>query len=437
MSRILIKSIIFSLVIVFAGLNVVYAQTAPVTGKVELLKADGIREPVVGALVEPFRMDIKASAPSAKTNSKGEFSFAGMQVGATFFLAVSGPNISPTFLPNVRAGQERLLITVNPGDGTRLKEDEVRQGAAAAKAGTAEKADMTAAQKKAQAEFEGKVAEVKAKNEKAEKVNEIVNRVVKEGEAAFKAKNWELAIVKFDEGANADPEFVGSAPVFLMNKGLALTERAIENHNKAVRLTDPTEKAALGQQIKSDLVGSVNSFQRGWNVLTKAQASDIPDKGSYDLAKVNTLRSAAVAFRRAVEMQRVDPSLIDAAKILLPEYVNTETDAERKLQARLTLADLYRIAEDRENAVVAYKKVLETSPDNPDALAYAGIVLVDLGWLKDNDKELSQEGANYLQKFVSIAPDSHALKSGAVEYLNILKEQSIIPVKPAPARRRP
>ena len=46
---------------------------------------------------------------------------------------------------------------------------------------------------------------------------------------------------------------------------------------------------------------------------------------------------------------------------------------------------------------------------------YLGIVLVDLGWLKDNDKARSQEGANYLQKFVSLAPDSHTLKTGAVQ----------------------
>ena len=69
MSRILLRSIIFSLVIVFAGLSVIHAQTAPVSGKVEVVKADGTREPVAGALVEPFRMDIKASAPTATTSA--------------------------------------------------------------------------------------------------------------------------------------------------------------------------------------------------------------------------------------------------------------------------------------------------------------------------------------------------------------------------------
>ncbi|MGI8882772.1 MAG: hypothetical protein ACR2IA_00825, partial [Pyrinomonadaceae bacterium] len=57
----------------------VLAQTSPVRGRVELVKADGTKEPVAGAMVEPFRTDAKGKAPSAKTNKKGEFSFAGLQ----------------------------------------------------------------------------------------------------------------------------------------------------------------------------------------------------------------------------------------------------------------------------------------------------------------------------------------------------------------------
>jgi len=71
----------------------------------------------------------------------------------------------------------------------------------------------------------------------------------------------------------------------------------------------------------------------------------------------------------------------------------------------------------------------------PDELGGSGLGLVDLAWLKDNDKALSQEGADILQKFVAAAPDTNPLKQGAVEYLNILKTQNIVPVK-APVKKR-
>ena len=72
-----------------------------------------------------------------------------------------------------------------------------------------------------------------------------------------------------------------------------------------------------------------------------------------------------------------------------------------------------------------------------DALAGAGLMLVDLAWLKDNDKALAQEGAYYLQRFVAIAPDSNKMKEGAKGYLEILKQQSIVPVKTAtPSKKK-
>jgi tetratricopeptide (TPR) repeat protein len=437
MSRNLIKSFIFSLVVVFAGSIVASARTAPVTGKVELLKADGTREPVVGALVEPFRMDIKASAPSAKTNSKGEFSFAGIQVGPTYFLAVSGPNVAPTFLPNVRAGQERLLITVKPGDGTRLTEEEVRQGASAAKAGSAEKAEMTADQKKAQAEYEAKVKEIDAKNKQAEKVNEVVGRAIKEGNEAFNAKNYDLAIAKYDEGIAVDPEYVGSAPVFYNNRGAALLARAIIYYNAAIKEKDVAEKIAGLGNARKDMLDATNGYKRSWAVLQKAPASEITDKNNFEAAKTNTLRGSRDIFRTAVRTEQVDPEMIEAAKILIPEFVKAEPDAAAKAEANLIFADLYRVAGDSDNAIAAYKKILETSPNDHDALAGAGLSLVNLGYMND-DKAQLQEGANLLQQFASAAPDNHKYKADAVALIDSLKkEQNVTPQKVAtPARRR-
>jgi len=426
---------LFLATIALGGAIPAFAQLGPISGTVEVISGDGTRKPVVGATVECFREDPKGSVPAATTNAKGQFSFAGVQVGPKYILSVSGPGIAPTYIPNIKANQEKILISATPGDGTKVDEDVIRKSAAAAAAGTL--TQNAEEMRKAKADFESKKKEVEDKNKKASQANEITTRAVKEGRDAMEAKDYSNAIAKYTEGVAADPDYVGSAPVFLLNRGVAHTMRAVEAHNASVKATELAEREAVGAKVKQDLVDAAQSFLQGITVQKKAPAADIADKANFEATRASLLRESSVTFRRSVETRRVDPALIEVAKVLVPEYLTIETDQAKKQQASMVIAHMYRIAEDRENAVAAYKKVLETSPDNPDALAYAGIVLVDLGWLKDNDKALSQEGANYLQKFVSIAPDSHELKTGAVEYLNILKAQSIVPVKAPPAKKRP
>lgn len=436
-SKSLFKSLVVAAVVV-AGSVSALAQMAPVSGTVEVVNADGTRTPVAGATVECFRTDIKASQPSAKTNSKGQFSFAGLQLGWTFILSVSGPGIAPNYMPNVRGGQEKLVITVYPGDGTKLTEEEVRTAALSKKAGDTTAPQNTEEMKKAQAEFEAKRKAVEDKNKKAEQANQITTRAIKEGKEAMDAKDYEVAIARYREGYEADPDFVGSAPVFLLNKGIAHTQRAIETHNASVRSTDATEKVAAAGRVKQDLLDAAEGYLKAINIQKNAPAADVSDKANFDAVRLNLLRASFDAFRRSVETERLDQAIIDIAKVLIPDYVSVETDSVKKAAASLILPDMYRIVGDSENAIAGYKQMLDASPDNPDALVGAGLSLVNLGFIND-DKAKLQEGANYLQKFVSVAPDSHKLKVSAGESIKYLKEQNITPQKtPAPApRRRP
>jgi tetratricopeptide (TPR) repeat protein len=437
MSRNLFNSFIFTLVLSLVCLGSAYAQTAPVTGKVELLKADGTREPAAGALVEPFRTDMKGGAPSAKTGAKGEFSFAGMQLGATYVLSVSGPNLSPTYLPNVKAGQERLLITVKPGDGTRLTEDEVKLGSSMATATGAEKAKLTEEQMKAKAEYEAKVKEVEAKNAKANKVNDVVGRAIKEGNDAFTAKNYDLAIAKYEEGIAVDPEYVGSAPVFYNNRGAALMARAVNTYNASIKMTDATQKLAGLTSTKKDLTDAATGYLKSWTLMKAAAPAEVADKANFDAAKTTTLKGSRDIFRMAVKTEQVDAPTIEAAKVLIPEYLAAEQDAAAKAEARLIYADLYRVSGDSENAIAEYKKILETTPTDLDAMAGAGLSLVNLGYMND-DKTKLQEGANLLQQFANTAPASHKYKDDAVALIeNLKKEQNVTPQKAAtPAKKR-
>ena len=121
---------------------------------------------------------------------------------------------------------------------------------------------------------------------------------------------------------------------------------------------------------------------------------------------------------------------------MLPVYQEMETDAAKKDSSKLILGDLYRVAGDADNAILEYRKVVETSPENLDGMAGLGLSLVNAGYI-NNNKEQLQEGANYLQKFASAAPDTHKYKNDAVGLIESLKaEQKITPQKVAPARRR-
>ncbi|HEV7699845.1 MAG TPA: hypothetical protein VGO43_06425 [Pyrinomonadaceae bacterium] len=426
MFRKLLISLLFAGIVVVIGNITIVAQFGPAGGRVELKKADGTTEPVPGAVVEVYRTDIKNTFPSGKTNKKGEFIFAGIPFGGVFVISVSAPNISPMIFPNVRAGDDKIVITVYTGDGRKLTEAEVRS--AAATSGTTPTAEMTAEDKKRQAEYAAKVAEISAKNEKSKKTNEIVATATKEGGDAFNAKNYDLAITKYSEGIAADPDFVGSAPSLLDNRSISLVARATDTYNRSIKLTDPTEKIAGLTKAREDLAEAAKGYLQAWNVLKNAPATDISDKASFEAIKAITLARARDAFRVAVKTEQVDPAAIEAAKVLIPEYAAAEKDPAKKAEASLIFADLYRVTGDSDNAVAEYKKILATSPNDPDALAGAGLSLVNLGFI-NNDKAKLQEGADMLQQFVSIAPDTHRLKASAADSIKYLKEQNITPVK--------
>lgn len=428
--------ITFSLMLAFALVS--NAQVAQTSGTIELLKEDGTREPVAGALIEVYQTDIKRGSPSAKTDRRGNFNFVGLTLGGTFAFSVSAPGCAPIVYPGVRAGQEKILITMRPGDGSKLTEEEARRLAAA---GTAplpgETRQPTEDEKKAAAEFAAQTKEIEERNKKAEKTNEIIARTLREGNAAVESKNYDVAVEKYNEGIAADPNFVGAAPVLMNNRGIALKQRAIINYNKSVPRDLPAEeKAAFVGQARKDLLDSAQSFLGAWNLLANANPSDITDRNNYQENKKNAAFLARDTFRDAVRTKLVSPQLTEVATVMIAEYLKLETDNNQKAAARLILADMYRLAQERENAVKAYKEILETSPDNVDAMAGAGLMLVDLGWVNDN-KDATQEGANYLARFVAAAADSHELKDGAKQYLEILKTQNVTPVRtPTPPRRR-
>lgn len=403
---------------------VAFAQTnAPVGGRVELKKPDGTTEPVAGALVEVFRTDIKAKFPAAKTDKKGNFAFAGLPLGADFAISISAPNIKPEIYPNIKAGAQNIVIPVSEGDGKRWTEEEVRQAltnptASGSTTAVTTTAKLTDEQKKAKEEYDKKVADITAKNERIKNATAIIEKSVKEGDAAYKEKNYDLALTRFDEGINADPNFAGSAPVLLNYKGVTLKDRGYASYAQGAKSTDAVQKKQMFESAKQDWTTAIDSFSNGLKILKGATAADAESQKNYDASKFNIL-SNLIEVHRLMSKSGVDTSKSAEAKAAYDEYLAIETDAAKKAKAQTTLGDILREGNDSDNAIIAYKAALVTSPDNPDALAGLGLSLFNAGVVSDNTPQ-KQEGLNYMQRFAEVAPDNHPLKSSvrdAVEYL--------------------
>jgi tetratricopeptide (TPR) repeat protein len=418
-------------VVVLAFSSAAFGQSATIEGTVTHKKADGSTAPLEGATVEAFRSDQKTSAPPVTTGKRGEFVFLALQPGGVYILSISAPGAEPTFLPNVKAGTSGLKFELKPGDGRRLTPEEVREAATIA----GNSGQMTEEQKKAQAEQEKKRAEVEAKNKQIESETKIIQASLKDGNDAFAAKNWDLAVAKYDEGIAANPTYGGSAPVLMNNRGAALRERAVATYNANVRSTDAGAKVAAFAKVKADLGEAAETHHKAWTLLKAAPASEIT--GPVKDAQIATaIRGASDTFRLMALTEQVDDTKLAFAKEILVEYQNVETDPIKKESSKLILADLYRVSADMDNAVAEYRKVLETSPDNLDGMVGLGLSLVNAGFINDNKEQL-QEGANMLQKFASAAPDTHKYKKDATEAIEMLKtEQKITPQKVTPARRR-
>ena len=439
---------LFCIALFLACGSVAFAQTYPVTGRVMMKKADNTTVPVEGALVEVFREDSKLKLPTDKTDKKGNFAFAGLQPGWKYILSVSGTGLSPNILPGVPAGADKLVITVTEGDGKRYTEDEVKNNLKnrtnSSSTNTSSNNEPTEDEKKAEAERLRIIAETAAKNTKIENANKIVTTALQDGDKAFKEKNWTLAIAKFDEGINANPEFAGSAPVLLNYKGVALKMRAFETYKKVEKAAYEI-KAPEIQKAKVDFLAAMEAFDKGLAILKNAASTDAATQKGYDQTKYN-IYSNYVETYRLTSQTGADRNKGTQAISVFEQYVLLEPDATLKAKAQIILGDILREADGtdaevlgyRGKSVEAYKKALEFSPTDPDALAGLGLTLYDYGLRNNNNKEQMQEGLNYLQKYIDTAPATHPLKESVTFVVQDLKErEKLTPQKVTTTKKKP
>lgn len=413
-----IVSLFIAAVFLTAGSLVAFAQTtAPIRGKVQLKKADNTIVPVADAEITAYRTDIsKGKLPPSKTDKKGFFSFAGVPFGQTFVIIATAPGIRPGYFPNVKANMDNIIIEVEEGDGKVPTEEEIR----AALASVTTTGELTPEEKKKQEDLAKKNAEIQAKNERIKNANEIINRAISEGKKAYDASDWDTAIVKFDEGYNADPDFPGTAPVFLNNKADALKQRGVASYKKST--TDAANKATYMEAMKKDFLESISATQRAVEILKNATSTEANVQKGYDTNRLLAYSTMSEAYRFLIETRAVDDTKMPEAVQAVDAYVALEPDATKKAKAQILMADALRKIGKSDEAIPLYRKALESAPDNPDLLAGLGLSLFNSGVIASN-KEQMQEGLNIMERFSATAPDTHPLKASVKEAVDYLKTQ--------------
>lgn len=429
--------IIAALVLLIAG-TAAFAQNAPVRGTVMLQKPDGTSVPVAGAIVEAYRTDIdKGKMPAATTNKRGEFNFVGFPLGQRYVLAVSGPGIGPKIEPGVKGGMENIAFIVNEGDGRKLTEAEVREaakGAAEAPAGGPSEAD-----KKAQAELAAKNAEILKKNQKLQADDETARRANTEGKAALAAKDWDLAISKFDEGITAVPDYVGSTPILIAGKMIALKSRGFDLYVQGAKSTEASVKIEKYNAAKKEFLAALASYTQAADIVKKDTSADPKDQ-ALRKSIMNDLYLTAIEVHRLMAVAQVDTTHTAEAEALINEYVAQETDPVKKIKIQTVLGDIMRSAGEFDKAIAAYKSVLEASPDNSEVMASLGLSLVAQGTSVDPpNRDQLQEGLNYMQKYADTVailptdpPSVQEFKKSVKDTVEYLKTEQKLKAQPTP-----
>lgn len=399
-----------------------FAQVGRIEG--EVVKA-GSAEPVVGAVVEIVRTDIKGNYP-LKSDKKGKFLHAGVPYVGTYTILVSAEGFAPSYLAGIRPTGEPLKIELNPGDGRKLTLEDLKKsggGAATAPGGAAPKISEADA-KKAKEEYEKAVKE----REEAEKYNAAIGQIniqLKAGQDAMAKNDLNAAVTAFGEAVKMNP----TIDISQGNLAIALQKRAVGQFN-----------AGNKDAAKQDFTDSIAAVSKALESLD-AKEKDTKTKGD----PIQIKASRRTYFVVKAESESIlggkfgDPAQTDAAVKDYQTLVELSDEPAKKKEYPLKAANLLRETSRQAEAVAAYKAILETDPENIEALYGLGLAYA-------NEEKTWQDSANMLQKFADKAPENDPRVAEAKSVIGALLQGNknlVAPKsdagkgKPAPAKKKP
>jgi tetratricopeptide (TPR) repeat protein len=206
-----------------------------------------------------------------------------------------------------------------------------------------------------------------------------------------------------------------------------LLNRATDKNNVTVK-ADATVRIEALASIKKDYADAVVALDRALAILKTANDPDPKAQKGFAEVKYNTLEKRKEVFR-LMSRTGADRTRGKEALVAFQEYIDATTDAKIKADAQAALTEVLMDSQEFELAITESEKILAQDPNNVNALAVAGLSLVNVGYI-NNDKSKLQQGSNYLQKFTEVAPDTNQYKADAKGLIESLKkEQNVTPQK--------
>jgi tetratricopeptide (TPR) repeat protein len=256
---------------------------------------------------------------------------------------------------------------------------------------------------------------------RAPKDAERLEQALRSGVESLTAGDYDGAARQFDAGLALSP----GDPTFLTNKSVAIRSRGVERYNASLKLEDPAAVASEREVARRDFVEAEALATEAVGRLKSAGAWDaLWQADSYELNRLAAYAARADVLR--VLAARFDHARADEALAAIREYIELETDAERKRNAQLSAGQMLLDARRGAEAAAEFRKVLAQEPDNLDATLGAG-----LGLFQSGEQGRSEEAAAHLRRFVERAPEDHPLRASAKEALDFMSQQG---TPPAPRR---
>ena len=194
-------------------------------------------------------------------------------------------------------------------------------------------AEKTSTGQKSSEENRGNPAEINERNRQIAEKSGKIKRALEDGSEAYNAKNYELAIEKFDEGFRLDPDYAGSAPVFLNNKAQALRLLGAQKYNTAV-----TENRNPSLEANQYFLDSVATYKLAQRLLDEAEIpTDENLKRVFEIHRSNTARGLMESYQLLV---LTDEARIYEAIEFFENYIKTETDESSRRRAEVKLKEL-------------------------------------------------------------------------------------------------
>jgi tetratricopeptide (TPR) repeat protein len=204
--------------------------------------------------------------------------------------------------------------------------------------------------------------------------------------------------------------------------------------------TDMTLRKAKYEEANKAYDEALASFQDAMGVISRADAVTDPAEQKRREVVKHDLYAVAAEIHRLKIAGGVDQSKIAEANTVIADYLALETNPEVKVTTQMGVGDMMTRVGDFDKAVAAYRQVLVLKPDHAEAMGRLGLALFAQGAAKSpEDKEMEQEGLNFMQKYIDMSPVSPTdppavkeLKVSIKESVDYLKAQKMAPQK-APA----